>query len=165
MMHMFDKTKHTQWYIDEEGKAYVSSNYRGRSIKLAEKATTLNKKRGYKYIRTSNKNSQVHRLVAKAFVPNPEKKQYVNHKDGNKQNNHYSNLEWVTCKENAQHAIKNGLTKQMKKNEGNLKYTQEVINAVYNLVMDGMTYTKAGSIHNMPYSTVAHLIRGSRRKL
>ena len=162
---MFDKTKYTQWFIDESGKTYCSTKYRGRNYTLRETRPTLNKRRGYMYTRSSNKNLQVHRLVASAFVPNPDNKPYVNHKDGNKTNNHYSNLEWVTGKENAQHAIKNGLTKQMKKNEGNLKYTQEEINVVYNLVMDGMTYAKAGGIYQMPYSTVAHLIRGSRRKL
>ena len=48
---------------------------------------------------------KIHRLVAKYFVvnPDPKTKTYVNHIDGNKLNNHYSNLEWVTHKENIQH--------------------------------------------------------------
>ena len=51
----------------------------------------------------------VHRLVGKAFIPNPLNKREINHIDGNKLNNNVSNLEWATRKENAQHSIKIGL--------------------------------------------------------
>ena len=51
----------------------------------------------------------LHRIIALVWVPNPENKPCVNHKDGNKMNFHPSNLEWVTNLENAQHAAMNGL--------------------------------------------------------
>lgn len=51
----------------------------------------------------------IHRLVAMAFIPNPENKPYVNHIDGNKLNNHVSNLEWANCSENMLHAYRTGI--------------------------------------------------------
>lgn len=50
-----------------------------------------------------------HLLVAQTFIPNPDKKPHVNHKDGNKANNRLSNLEWTTVKENNEHASSAGL--------------------------------------------------------
>ena len=52
---------------------------------------------------------KAHRVVAIALVPNPDGKPLVNHKDGNKQNNHPANLEWVTPAENNSHAHVTGL--------------------------------------------------------
>lgn len=59
---------------------------------------------GYKRIGGAKGESLIHRLVTKAFIPNPKNLPFVNHIDGNKQNNSVENLEWVTPQENTIHA-------------------------------------------------------------
>lgn len=56
------------------------------------------------------KNKPIHRIMCETFLPNPQAKRHVNHKDGNKLNNDLSNLEWATEQENSQHAVNTGLT-------------------------------------------------------
>ena len=56
-----------------------------------------------------HKNVMIHRMVAKAFIPNPNEERTVNHKDGNKKNNCVDNLEWCSYSDNLKHAYANGL--------------------------------------------------------
>lgn len=58
-------------------------------------------------VTNKRKDYYVHRLVAKAFIPNPDKYKYVNHKDCNRQNNCVDNLEWCTAKYNTDQTINN----------------------------------------------------------
>lgn len=53
-------------------------------------------------------NISAHRMAAIAFIPNPDNKPYINHIDSDKSNNHISNLEWCTQKENVAHSFKHG---------------------------------------------------------
>lgn len=83
-------------------------------------------KRGVRQKR-SGKGFLIHRLVADAFVPNPDGKLTVNHKDGDKLNNNYSNLEWATQGENNQHSINMGLRLQRGSQNHKAKLTEDQV--------------------------------------
>lgn len=96
-----------------EGHYKISNLGKVETLKKDRKLLKFIKRSGYNYASLSmngkRKNEAVHRLVAKHFIENPLNKEMVNHKDGNKQNNNVLNLEWVTVKENNQHAFNTGL--------------------------------------------------------
>lgn len=83
----------------------ISRNYRrtGNRQELGQWISAY----GYKIVHLTNggktRTVGVHRLVARAFIPNPNNKKEVNHKDGNKENNVVKNLEWVSRNENQRH--------------------------------------------------------------
>lgn len=93
-------------------KTTVRSNGRLDNRKGKQLKPVINRY-GYKQVTLSSKGERktylVHQLVARTFIPNPENKETVNHINGNKLDNHISNLEWATSKEQKDHAIRNGL--------------------------------------------------------
>lgn len=98
---------------------YAVSNFGNiKNIKKNKLLTPMKNKKGYlEYTFRQNNNCKtfrIHRLVAIYFIENKFNKPYVNHKDGDKTNNHFKNLEWCTAKENDNHARQNGLKTQEK---------------------------------------------------
>lgn len=128
-----------------EGFYQVSNMGRVRSLggwcgtakrKGCIRSTSLTKD-GYVKVRLLHKGKDVtarmHRLVAEAFIPNPEAKDTVNHKDGNKQNNAVENLEWIDRAEQMQHAYKLGLKNSRVGSENiNAKLTNEQVEEIRN---------------------------------
>lgn len=95
----------------------------GRVISFTRKGSRILKpfqKHGYLYValtRNGKRNDfRVHRLVAEAFIPNPDNLPEVNHKDEDKTNNRVDNLEWITPKENANYGNRNrAISQKVKK--------------------------------------------------
>lgn len=96
----------TNYEISDRGEVrnYVTGNPISTHLQQGYRICTL-------LIDNHQKSMRVHRMVALTFIPNPENKPYVNHIDGNRQNNNIENLEWVTPSENSQHAYTAGLRK------------------------------------------------------
>lgn len=112
------------YLVSNTGRVKSMSKFKGTnfSVFCPEKEMKIRDNGlGYMIITLRNnsfiKRFYIHRLVAMLFISNPENKKEVNHKDGNKSNNDYSNLEWSTRLENEAHAWSTGL--KTNKNEGN----------------------------------------------
>ena len=128
--------------VEFEGRYQVSNYGRIKSIQDNHgkkrdliRSTWLSSK-GYVYVQLCFKNKRfnisIHNAVACAFIPNPENKPTINHIDGNKQNNHVSNLEWATYSENLKHAHSIGLK-------------------VSNCWCKGKKWGKTSNFHNVTY--------------
>jgi len=105
--------------------------------------------RGYLSVELFNKQYKVHRLVAGEFIPNPNNNPEVNHINGIKTDNVSSNLEWVTSKENTQHALKNGLRFNNVKGEDShlSKLTEKDILKIRNESMSNTHLSKIYGVH------------------
>ena len=92
-----DIPEHENYAISNKGRVW--SKKRDKFLTLSVNSSN------YKKVVLDGKNYYVHKLVAKVFCSNPDELEEVNHIDGDTTNNVFTNLEWVTKKENMQHAI------------------------------------------------------------
>lgn len=117
-----------------------------------ESIRKLNIRNGYYIIQLSKNGSrksyQVHRLVAQAFISNPENKPFINHKDYNPLNNNVNNLEWCTQKENVNWSICNmKKRKNITHSNTNEKYiTYRKENDTYRITIDKKEYTSCKTL-------------------
>lgn len=126
--------------VDYEDE-YEVSNF-GNIRRKAKNLSTPISKHGYQNVSLSKngeiKTHLVHRIVAKAFLKN--EKEQVNHKDCNKVNNNVNNLEWVTAKENINHAVDNQLQRdQHGVNNNMVKLTEDDVLLIREMIEDGVT--------------------------
>lgn len=112
----------------------------------------------------NNRTVKVHRIVAQAFIPNPDNKPQVNHKDGNKQNNHIDNLEWCTQSENLKHAFRIGLKKPMAgENNNGHKLTRDQVEWIrkhYKNRHKEFSTVALGKRFGVHRKTITRIIRG-----
>ena len=109
---------------------------------------------GYVMVSLSHKGQQkkyyISRLVALAFLPNPDGKCCVNHKDGDKANNRLENLEWVTRSENLLHAIDTGLKPA--------KLTFRIAEAIRKQRKKGKTLAQLARAHDITEMAVSYVV-------
>ncbi len=144
--------------------------------KVEEKIKIIHiKSNGYQFVQLYKnnimKNLHIHRLVAQAFIPNPDNKPQINHIDGNKLNNNVTNLEWCTNSENGKHAYKLGLNRYTKRRqdatiEANKKYKSKPIDQLDlqgNYIRTWLNAHEASRQLGIDRSTISQCCRGSRR--
>ncbi|PUZ30959.1 helix-turn-helix domain-containing protein [Staphylococcus arlettae] len=133
-----------------------------------EKLLKINKDRyGYPICKlwknSKGKNHTIHRLVAICFIKNVDDKPLVNHVDGNKCNNHISNLEWCTSSENDLHAFSLGLRSVHKGEKCNFaKLNSDEVKEIKKLKKEGITQREIAKLFNVSEGNVSQIINGQR---
>ena len=159
------------YIINGEKTKYMVSDYGNVYSKITDRLLTLSlNDAGYYRVNLTHNGKvymkRVHILVATAFIPNYDNKLTVNHKDGDKINNHVDNLEWATYAENTQHAFKTGLNKGPR-GVLNAKciYTEEQIRHVCELLSTGKYSTsKIFKLTGVKALTIRHIRKKIRWK-
>lgn len=154
-----------------EGKYYVSNKGNVKSSKgkvdRILKPYNISK---YKAVGLANngktKITLIHRLVAEAFIPNPDNKPQVNHIDGVQHNNVITNLEWVTAKENIEHAYKTGLMPKFRSTKRKIHTRVLQDEDVYFILQykDRFTHQKLAQLFNVTENAVWKIINNKSWK-
>lgn len=152
-----DKT----YVVTDSGKFYYYTKRSG----LLEEGKLCDNGKGYLSVGIGGKRKYIHRLVAEHFCNKScELHTQVNHKDGDKSNNHYSNLEWVTPKSNIRHAHEEGLMDNRRKITNTVKRSDKVISSAYLSVKLGKGIAETANSHGMSRTTLSSIVNKSTQK-
>ena len=103
---------------------------------------------------------RAHRLVAEHFCEKKDGLNFVNHKDGNKLNNHYLNLEWVTAGDNIRHAVATGLLNLKGERHPHAKLTIEKVMKMRDLRKQGLTHQEIANMFGVDRRQAGDVING-----
>ena len=141
--------------VSNHGRVKSLGNDKTRKEKILKGGINIH---GYHYITLSKnkklKNYLVHRLVVLHFINNDDNKPEVNHIDGNKKNNHISNLEWNTRSENMLHAVDTGLRNIKGEKNGNSKLSEEQVLEIRN---SNLTQRELGKKYNVGKTIIYYI--------
>lgn len=139
--------------ITDKGEIISYKGEEPKNLKLQEN------NKGYLFIRLRYHSPKIHRLVAKSFIPNPENKEQVNHKNGIKSDNRVDNLEWVTNQQNREHAINAGLKNEIEYNIAQYDLEDNLLNVFYT-AQDALDFL---NISNKRSGNIGRCIKGERK--
>lgn len=145
------------YFINEFGEVYSNNKY----LELHKLKPQINHKGYIRYNLCKNgKNKLVmaHRLVAEHFLLDFNKELQVNHKDGNKLNNHHTNLECVNCSENLKHAYSLNLINKQGERHNQSKLKNEDIINIRKLGKEGKSKVEIAKLFSLHPSTVSNII-------
>lgn len=163
--------------IEDFNDYFISSKGRIRSLKKKKDKILKNTigKNGYRVVifyesegwgkGYKQKREYIHRLLARYFIPNPDNKPEVNHKDGNKLNNSLENLEWVTHQENMMHASYELYDRRGEKSP-HAVLTQAEANAIRQRYLNGGIYQRElAREHGVALSTINLIVNNKGYKI
>ena len=158
--------------VSNLGRVKSAGGQRGTCYRKERIRSLSIAKDGYVKVRLQcddkDKTVKVHRLVAEAFIPNPEGKDTVNHIDGDKTNNSVDNLEWIDRSEQMYHAYKLGLKEsRVGSNNSNAKLTDEQVREIRRLyVPQSVEYgtVALGKKYGVSNRVIGLIVRGRAYK-
>lgn len=152
------------WVDVPNYKGVYKINRNGDILSFAKKNKKILKPQvhysGYKHITLGSKHYTHHRLLAEIFIPNPDNKTQVNHKNGVKADNRLENLEWVTPSENVKHAYRNNLkSRPIGVSNFNNKLNEEEVVSIRSRYKTGKyTYKKLAKLFSISEHNIKSIV-------